>query len=169
MPDAIYNILIPMSTSISRRELLLGASALAAAQTPSRPNILWLMADEFRHDAIHCAGHPLVSTPNLDRIAHEGVRFASTYTVSPVCSPSRASAFSGRYSTVHGVTTNQVPARNGEIFLPSILKHYGYHTAISGKLHFVPRRFDFGFDRFWSFSAEGPTPEKGYQAFLKNK
>ena len=160
-----------MSTSISRRDVLLGASGLAAAQTTprSRPNILWLMADEYRSDALHCAGHPVVSTPNLDRIAHEGVRFSTTYTVCPVCSPSRASAFSGRYATVHGVTTNQVPAKNGEIFLPSILKYYGYHTAISGKLHFVPRRFDFGFDQFWSFSSEGPTPEKGYQAFLKNK
>ena len=127
------------------------------------------MADEYRHDVMHCAGHPMVRTPNLDRIAEEGMRFATAYTVSPVCSPSRASAFSGRYAHVHGVTTNQVPAHNGEIFLPSILKHYGYHTAISGKLHFVPRRFDFGFDQFWSFSAEGPTPEIGYNAFLQKK
>jgi arylsulfatase A-like enzyme len=160
-----------MRTPLSRRELLLGASGLAAAQGAGRPrpNILWLMADEYRADCMGCAGHPVVRTPNLDRIAHEGVRFATTYTVSPVCSPSRASAFSGRYAHVHGVTTNQVPAHNGEIFLPSILKHNGYHTAMSGKLHFVPRRFDFGFDQFWSFSAEGPTPETGYNAFLKNK
>jgi arylsulfatase A-like enzyme len=160
-----------MSTPLSRRDLLLAASGLAAAQaapTP-RPNILWLMADEFRADAMHCSGNPVVSTPNLDRIAHEGVRFSTAYTVCPVCSPSRASAFSGRYAHVHGVTTNQVPAHNGEIFLPSILKHYGYHTAISGKLHFVPTRFDFGFDQFWSFTSEGPTPEKGYNAFLKKK
>ena len=130
-----------MNNRISRRNLLLGGSTLAAARAaaPARPNILWLMADEYRHDAIHCAGHPMVSTPNLDRIAREGMRFATTYTVSPVCSPSRASAFSGRYAHVHGVTTNQYPANNGEIFLPSMLRHYGYHTAISGKLHFVPQ------------------------------
>jgi len=160
-----------MSTPISRRQLMWGAAGLGAVQAADRPrpNILWLMADEYRYDVMHCAGHPMVRTPNLDRLAKEGVRFATTYTVSPVCSPSRASAFSGRYAHVHGVTTNQVPAHNGEIFLPSILKHYGYHTAISGKLHFVPRRFDFGFDQFWSFSAEGPTPEIGYMAFLKNK
>jgi arylsulfatase A-like enzyme len=160
-----------MTTELSRRELLLGASGMAVARGAERPrpNILWLMTDEHRADAMHCAGHPCVTTPNLDRLAREGVRFATTYTVSPVCSPSRASAFSGRYAHVHGVTTNQVPAHNGEIFLPSILKHYGYHTAISGKLHFVPRRFDFGFDQFWSFSAEGPTPEIGYNAFLQKK
>ena len=160
-----------MSNPISRRNLLLGGSALTAARAANgpRPNILWLMADEYRFDAMHCAGHPMVSTPNLDRLAREGMRFATTYTVSPVCSPSRASAFSGRYAHVHGVTTNQVPAHNGEIFLPSMLRHYGYHTCISGKLHFVPTRFDFGFDEFYSFSAEGPTPEKGYMAFLKRK
>jgi arylsulfatase len=161
-----------MNVSISRRELLLGATAIASAQTSAqtpRPNILWLMADEFRFDALKCAGNPVVATPNLDRIAHEGVRFSTTYTVCPVCSPSRASAFSGRYAHVHGVTTNAVPANNGEVFLPSILRHYGYHTAISGKLHFVPKRFDFGFDEFWSFTNEGPHPEKGYQAFLQQK
>src|ERR1017187_1010138 len=121
-----------MSRPLSRRELLLAACRLAAAQAApaSRPNILWLMADEFRADAMHCSGNPVVSTPNLDRIAGEGVRFSTAYTVCPVCSPSRASAFSGRYGHVHGVTSNDVPAKNGEIFLPSILKHYGYHTAI---------------------------------------
>lgn len=160
-----------MSALLSRREMLLAASGLAAGQAapPKRPNILWLMADEFRADAMHCAGNPVVSTPNLDRIAAEGVRFSTAYTVCPVCSPSRASAFTGQYAHVHGVTTNQVPARNGQIFLPSILKYYGYHTAISGKLHFVPTRFDFGFDEFWSFTSEGPTPERGYNAFLKKK
>ena len=159
-----------MSVSISRREWLMGAAGMAAAQTPaSRPNILWLMADEFRFDAMKCAGHSVVSTPNLDRIAGEGMRFSTAYTVCPVCSPSRASAFSGRYSHVHGVTTNAVPANNGEIFLPSILRHNGYHTAISGKLHFVPKRYDFGFDEFWSFTNEGPHPEAGYQAFLQKK
>src|SRR5262249_11423584 len=130
---------------------------------------LWLMADEYRAECMGCAGHPVVRTPNLDRIAREGVRFATTYTVSPVCSPSRASAFSGRYAHVHGVTTNAVPAHNGELCLPSILKLCGSPRPIWGRLLFVPRRFDFGFDQFWSFSAEGPAPEKGYQAFLKNK
>jgi arylsulfatase A-like enzyme len=158
-----------MNSSLSRRSFVLGTAGLASAQTAGRPNILWIMADEHRADALGCAGHPVVSTPHLDRIAREGVRFSTAYTVCPVCSPSRASAFSGRYAHVHGVTTNQVPANNGEIFLPSILKHYGYHTAISGKLHFVPARFDFGFDQFWSFTSEGPTPELGSSAFLKKK
>ena len=158
--------------AITRRDFLGGAAAacgssLSAATT--RPNILFVMVDEMRWDAMGCEKHPVVETPHLDRLAREGVRFTNSYTVSPVCSPSRASTFTGRYAHVHGVTTNGTPAHSGEIFLPSILKHHGYHTAISGKLHYTPIQFDYGFDQFWSFTAEGPTPELGYQAYLKSK
>ncbi|HTM49391.1 MAG TPA: sulfatase-like hydrolase/transferase [Bryobacteraceae bacterium] len=157
-------------TNISRRGLLTGAAAsLAQGAGPARPNILFIMVDEMRWDAMRCAGHPVVDTPNLDRLAKQGMRFANSYTVAPVCSPARTAVFTGRYAQVAGVTTNAVPSNPGEIFLPSILGHYGYHTAIAGKLHYAPRRFDFGFQQFWSFSAEGPTPELGFMEYLKKK
>jgi arylsulfatase A-like enzyme len=156
---------------LTRRDFVAGSAASGAvsAATPKRPNILFVMVDEMRWDAMGCEKHPVVQTPNLDRFAREGVRFSSSYTVSPVCSPARASVFTGRYQHVHGVTTNGIPAAAGEIFLPSVLKHGGYHTAIAGKLHYTPTRFAYGFDQFWSFSSEGPTPETGYNAFLRNK
>ena len=156
---------------LNRREFLTAAAGAAAVRgsAPGRPNVLFIMVDEMRWDALGCEKHAVVRTPNLDRLAREGVRFAHTYTVSPVCSPARASAFTGRYAHVHGVTSNGTPAHNGEVFLPSILKHYGYHTAIAGKLHYAPRRYDFGFDQFWSFSSEGPTPELGYNEYLRKK
>ncbi|MBI4877216.1 MAG: sulfatase-like hydrolase/transferase [Acidobacteria bacterium] len=147
----------------------LAAAALPASAAATRPNILFVMVDEMRWDALGAAGHPIVKTPNLDRLARQGMRFANSYTVAPVCSPARATAFTGRYAHVHGVTSNAVPANRGEIYLPSILRHYGYHTAISGKLHFAPHRMSFGFDQFWSFSSEGPTPELGYQEYLRKK
>jgi arylsulfatase A-like enzyme len=157
---------------LSRRDFLAtaaGASPALRGAARARPNILFIMVDEMRWDAMGCERHPVVKTPHLDRLARDGVRFAHTYTVSPVCSPSRASAFTGRYAHVHGVTANGIPAHNGEIFLPSILKHHGYHTAIAGKLHYTPRRFDYGFDQFWSFSSEGPAPELGYNEYLRKK
>jgi len=156
-------------TRLTRREFLGTAAMLAAQAQPRRPNILFVMVDEMRWDAMGCEKHPVVDTPNLDRLANQGVRFASSYTVSPVCSPARASVFTGRYAHVHGVTTNGTPAHRGEIFLPSVLRHHGYHTAIAGKLHYTPQRFDYGFDQFWSFSAEGPTPDLGYMAYLRRK
>lgn len=156
---------------LTRRELLAGtgAAALARGANPRRPNILFIMVDEMRWSAMGCEGHPVVRTPNLDRLAREGTRFANAFTVSPVCCPARASVFSGRYAHVHGVVINELVAHRGEIFLPSILRHYGYHTAIAGKLHYQPKRFDFGFDEFWTYSNEGPHPELGYANYLKRK
>ena len=76
----------------------------AADKLPPRPaNILFLMADEYRHDCLGVAGHPIVRTPNFDKLAGEGVRFTQAYVASPVCSPSRATLFTGRYPQVHGV------------------------------------------------------------------
>jgi arylsulfatase A-like enzyme len=159
-----------MPVPVSRREFLAAAAAKAAMPAAmTRPNILFVMVDEMRWDVMGSEGHPVVATPNLDRLAREGVRFNHSYTVSPVCSPARVSAFTGRYAHVHGVENNGIPAHQGEIFLPSILKHYGYDTAIAGKLHYTPARFSYGFDQFWSFSAEGPTPELGYNAYLRKK
>jgi arylsulfatase A-like enzyme len=155
----------------SRREFLSTTSAALTshAMQPVRPNVLLVMVDEMRWDAWGAEKHPVVQTPNLDRLAKQGVRFSNAYTVAPVCSPSRACTFTGRYADVIGVTGNGIPANDHEIFLPSVLRHHGYHTAIAGKLHFTPRRFDFGFDQFWSFSAEGPTPELGHIAYLQRK
>ena len=151
-----------------RREFL-AASAAASAQAPKRPNILFVMVDEMRWDAMGCAGHPDVKTPTLDALSRESVFFSNAYTVSPVCCPARASVFTSRYPHVHGVTRNGLPYNDGEIFLPSILRHHGYHTAIAGKLHYNPHRFDFGFDDFWTFTNEGPTPERGHIAHLRKK
>ncbi len=159
-------------SSISRRDLLFGsvsAAVAAAAPGPKHPNILFIMVDEMRWDAMGSEHHPLVATPNLDRLAKEGTRFANAYSVAPVCCPARVSVFSGRYAHVHGVVMNETAANNGEVFLPSILRYYGYHTAITGKLHYRPERFSYGFDQFWTFTREGPAPELGYQAYLKRK
>lgn len=140
-----------------------------AAQQRQRPNILFVMVDEMRFDCMGCAGHQTAKTPTLDKLAKEGVLFRNAYTVSPVCCPSRASVFSGRYPHIHGVKRNGLPHNNGEIFLPTILKHYGYHTAIAGKLHYNPARFSYGFDDFWTFTNEGPNPENGHIEYLRKK
>jgi len=132
--------------------LLAGAEPAA---TP-RPNILFIMVDEMRWNALGCAGNSIVRTPNLDRLAREGTRFATAYTCSPVCVPSRYCFFTSRYAHVHGSTDNGTPPQPGQVLLPPLLKHYGYQTALSGKLHFLPPNQEYGFDFFWSFTTEGP-------------
>jgi arylsulfatase A-like enzyme len=142
-----------------------------AAPAAQRPNILFIMVDEMRWDVMSCAGHPIVKTPNLDRLAREGTRFATTYTASPVCVPARYCAFTGRYAHVHGSLNNQTPPQAGELLLPAILQHYGYETAISGKLHFLPlnQRRSYGFDYFWSDGNEGPGKLESWPQFLAKK
>lgn len=135
---------------------LFGANAAAPRSGP--PNILFIMVDEMRWNVMSCAGHPLVQTPNLDRIAREGTRFATAYTVAPICGPSRYSFFTSRYAHVHGAVDNSEDATPspGQVLLPVLLQKEGYETAISGKLHFSPRGPDYGFDYFWSDRNEGP-------------
>jgi N-acetylglucosamine-6-sulfatase len=89
----------------SRRQFLsgLGAMTLASAQT-DRPNIVVILMDDLRWDELHCTGHPFALTPNLDRIAAEGVTFRNAFVTSPLCSPSRACFLTGQYAHNHGIT-----------------------------------------------------------------
>ena len=149
-----------------------GRTALHAADVPklTRPNILFIMVDEMKWNVMSCAGHEMVKTPNLDRLAREGTRFATAFTVAPICTPSRYSFFTGRYAHVHGSTDNSTPLREPQVMLPSILKHAGYQTAISGKLHFIsPDNIDYGFDYFWSYRDEGPGKLPSWPAHIEKQ
>ena len=137
--------------------------------TERRPNVLIIMTDQMRWDLLSCAGHPVCRTPVLDGLAGRGVRFGNFYSAAPICTPARYSVFNGRHVPVHEGSWNGLPTRDGEVFLPSIMQHYGYATAIAGKLHFDPVEDAFGFDDFRTFRAEGPTPERGYEAYMKDK
>ena len=100
-----------------------------------RPNILWIFSDQHRGSAMGCAGDPNVETPHLDRLAREGVRFTNAYANDPLCSPFRASLFTGQYCTTHGVISNHRLLLPGRPVLPLILKDGGYHTSYMGKWH----------------------------------
>ncbi len=145
---------------------LLPAAELSAV---SQPNILLIMVDEMRWNALGCAGHAIVRTPNLDRLAREGTRFATAYTCAPVCVPSRYCFFTSRYAHVHGSTDNGTPPQAGEVLLPALLRHYGYETALSGKLHFLPPNQEYGFDYFWSFTTEGPGQLQRWPEYMDAK
>jgi arylsulfatase A-like enzyme len=71
-----------------------------------RPNVLYILTDDMRWDAMSCAGHPFFRTPHIDRLATEGVRFANAFVTTSLCSPSRASALSGLYAHAHGILNN---------------------------------------------------------------
>ena len=87
----------------------------------NRPNVLFLIADEHNAKCLGAAGHPFVSTPNLDRLASQGVRFANAVTQSPICTPSRICYASGQYPHNHGYYANQGANPNG---LPTLFGHF---------------------------------------------
>ncbi len=101
-----------------------------------RPNVLILMPDQFRADALGCAGHPVFRTPNLDRLAGEGVRFTRAYATSPLCMPARASVMSGTYPHNHHIQGNSGRLPADDESFAQIVQRAGYHTAYIGKSHF---------------------------------
>ena len=132
------------SSQFSRRQFLQAAAALSAtaaesqaAKSATRPNIVFLTADEYRHDALGCAGNPAIQTPNLDRLAGQGCRFARTYCQGPLCQPSRASLITGQYVHQHGITWNGMDMKPEWPTMMEQLQQAGYVTAKVGKTHFV--------------------------------
>jgi len=103
-----------------------------------RPNIVFLMTDDQRFDAMSCAGNRILSTPNMDRIASGGVRFRQAFVTNSLCSPSRATIVTGIYSHAHGVMTNGGSThrlRPDQVTFPALLRNAGYYTALTGKWH----------------------------------
>ena len=110
------------------------APALPAA-APLRPNVLVILTDDMRWDSMSCAGHPFFKTPNLDRMAAEGARFANMFVTTSLCSPSRASILSGLYAHRHGVLNNFTEYPDSLPSYPRRLRDAGYETAYFGKWH----------------------------------
>ncbi len=99
------------------------------------PNFLFIMCDQLRQDYLSCYGHQSLVTPNLDALAARGVRFENANCQSPLCAPSRASFYTGRYQSSHGVCGNEDSVRLGEYMMGDYLRPLGYRTAVIGKTH----------------------------------
>jgi arylsulfatase A-like enzyme len=133
---------------------LLPSPALAA---DTKPNILFVLADQWRAQAFGYAGDPNVRTPHFDRFERHCVNFTQAVAGTPVCSPARASLLTGQRPLTHGVFLNDVPLTTNAVTLAEVLKHAGYDTACIGKWHidghgsrsaFIPRERRQGFD-YW--------------------
>lgn len=131
-------------------------SGTAAAPLP-RPNVVVILTDDQRWDALSCAGHPMLKTPHLDRLAAEGARFANAFVTTSLCSPSRATMMSGLYAHRHGVLNNFTEYPDTLPSYPKRLRETGYETAYFGKWHMgetndAPRA---GFDFWMSHAGQG--------------
>jgi arylsulfatase A-like enzyme len=111
-----------------------------------RPNILFLMADQFRADCLGVEGHPCIRTPNLDRIAREGARFRRAYSSTPSCTPARAALLTGRGTWNHGMLGYGQVATAYPHEKPRMLGEAGYRTHGIGKMHYHPQRNLHGYE-----------------------
>ncbi|HWU39035.1 MAG TPA: sulfatase-like hydrolase/transferase, partial [Candidatus Acidoferrum sp.] len=142
------------------REVLAAKTVFSGGGIPGhsdRPNIIFILSDDHRWDAMSGAGHPFLKTPNLDRLSSEGVHFRNAFVTTSLCSPSRASILTGQYAHTHGVVTNHTPWKESQTTFMEGLKTAGYETAFIGKWHMpgeeLPRLR--GLDRFVTFTKEG--------------
>jgi len=136
---------------------LLGSGSATTAETTPRPNLLFVLCDDLRWDALGCAGHPHLKTPQIDRLAREGLFFENAFCTTSLCSPSRASILSGLYAHTHGVTDNftEYPAEMASF--PRLLQEAGYDTAYVGKWHMGENNDERrpGFDYFVTHKGQG--------------
>ena len=167
--------MITEKLKLTRREFVggtLAASALAGLSKPSasaatRPNIIFILADDLGWGDLSCYGRPDFRTPNLDRLAKEGVRFTNAYSAAPVCTPTRVGFHTGRYPArltvgleepivarkILGDRVMSLGIPHGHPTVSSVIRKAGYETALTGKWHvgympnFSPLKY--GFDEFF--------------------
>jgi arylsulfatase A len=148
------------------KTIIVGLSGIAFVPNafPSdqnRPNIVILLADDAGYSDFSCYGSKNINTPNIDRLAEEGMRCTDFYAAAPLCSPSRTGLLTGRFPTRVGIYSYIDPGSpmhltNKEITLASVLKSIGYQTCVTGKWHLsgelgnkaFPNPADHGFD-YW--------------------
>lgn len=132
-----------------------GYSRIAQTQSPPpRPNIVFIMADDHGWQAISAYGSDRNTTPNIDRLAREGMRFDRAFVTNSLCAPSRAVILTGLHSHLNGVRTNAETFDNQQVTFPALLTGWGYSTAMIGKWHLKSRPV--GFDHYEVLIGQGP-------------
>jgi arylsulfatase len=135
-----------------------------------KPNLLLIMCDQLRFDALGCYGNSLVKTPNIDRLAQRGICFDQAYSQTPVCVPARHGLISGLNPFELGLLKNENLAKEIDHPLPELIRKQGYFTCAVGKMHFQPERKHYGFDRML-LSEEIPShfADDEYLQFLREQ
>ena len=131
-------------------------NATKAADAKPR-NVVFILSDDHRYDAMSFMGHPFAKTPHMDAMAAHGVHLKNAFVTTSLCSPSRASILTGLYTFRHRVIDNQRPVPQGTLFFPQYLQKAGYKTGFIGKWHMGHASDEArpGFDYWFSFKGQG--------------
>ena len=137
--------------------VLLFGALTAGAVAGDKPNVVFVLTDDQRWDALGCAGNPYLKTPHIDRLAAEGLYFENVFCTTSLCSPSRASILSGLYAHSHGVVNNFTDYPENLPSFPRQLQSAGYETAYIGKWHMGEKSDEKrpGFDYFVTHKGQG--------------
>lgn len=155
--------------------LLLPIAAVAVAgcaghgqnkEEPRRPNIIFMMTDDHTSQAMSCYGSSLIRTPNMDRIANEGIRLDNCYAVNALSGPSRACILTGKFSHVNGFTDNASTFDGDQPTFPKMLREAGYETAMIGKWHLISEPQ--GFDHYSILTGQGEQGDYYSPDFLED-
>ena len=129
---------------------------ISAEKSTNKPNIVYILTDQWRSTALGYAGNPDVKTPHLDAFAKEAVNFTNAVSVTPVCTPHRAALLTGKFPTTTGMILNDIHLPSEEVTMAEIFKAEGYNTAYWGKWHldghgrsaYIPKERRQGFE-YW--------------------
>ena len=117
--------------------LIMGCGRMEVAlKKPERPNIIFIMSDDHAYQAISAYQDNLIATPNIDRIAQQGMLFNNACVTNSICAPSRATILTGKHTHLNGKIDNRMPFDTTNITFPLLFQQAGYETAMFGKLHF---------------------------------
>lgn len=158
-----------MKVKTSQKWIITGIIAisfiLSSACAAKKPNIVLIIGDDISVEDFGCYGHPNLRTPNIDKLAANGLRFTNTYLTISQCSPTRCSVMTSRYPHNTGAPELHMPLPEGQVMFPQLLQKAGYYTAAAGKWHLG----DYARNAFDRIEGGGAGGEERWLNCLQNR